>query len=198
MWGIELRCDLDAQIAAGDHDAVGGLEDLVEVLDAQGALDLREDRHMLAAVHDAQLADLLDSLAVTDKGSGDVVDAFLETKEDVLAVALGDSGQADVHVGHVDALALADLAAVLDDAVDVVAVDGLDFKANQAVVDQDRGALGDFVGEVEVVEGDVLGATEVVLGGGGGGHDDGIALGDGNFLVVFEQTGANLGALGVE
>ena len=153
---------------------------------------------MLATVHDAQLANLLDCLAVADEGGGDVVDALLEAKEDVFAVALGDGGQADVHVGHVNALALADLAAVFDDAVDVGTVNGFDFKANQAVVDQDRGALGDFAGEVEVIERDVLGGTEIVLGGGGGGHDDAVALVDGDLLVILEQTGADLGALGVE
>ena len=145
-----------------------------------------------------RLANFLDCLTVADKGGGDVVDALLETKKDVCAVALGDGGQADVHVGHVDALALTDLAAVLDDAVDVVALDELDFKADQAVVDQNRGSLGDFFGEVEVIERDVLGGAEVVLGGRGGGYDDGVALSDSDLLVVFEQTGANFGALGVE
>ena len=54
----ELGRDLDTQVAAGNHDAIGSLEDLVEVLDAQSALDLGEDAHVLAAVLTAELADL--------------------------------------------------------------------------------------------------------------------------------------------
>ena len=133
--GNELGLDLDAQVATGNHDAVGSLEDLVEVLDAQGALDLREDRHVLATVLAAKLADAADGLAVTDEGSGDVVDVLGQAKEDVLTIALGDSGQRDVDVGHVDALALADQAVVLDDAGHVLAVDGLDLEGNQAVIE---------------------------------------------------------------
>ena len=54
-----------------------------------------------------------------------------------------------------DALALADKAVVKDDAVHVLAVDGLDLEADQAVVDQDDGALLSLRRELLVVEGDV-------------------------------------------
>lgn len=112
-----------------------------------GALDLREDRHVLATVLAAKLADAADGLAVTDEGSGDVVDVLGQAKEDVLTIALGDGGQRDVNVGHVDALALADQAVVLNDAGHVLAADGLDLEGNKAVVDQDKGALLDLGGQ---------------------------------------------------
>ena len=38
-----LDRDLDAEVAARDHDAVGGVEDLVEALEGAGALDLGDD-----------------------------------------------------------------------------------------------------------------------------------------------------------
>ena len=194
----ELGLDLDAQVATGDHDAVGSLEDLVEVLDAQGALDLREDRHVLATVLAAKLADAADGLAVTDEGSGDVVDVLGQAKEDVLTIALGDSRQRDVDVGHVDALALADQAVVLNDAGHVLAVDGLDLEGDQAVIDQDEGALLDLGGQSQVVEGDVLRGAVEILGRGLSGDDDLIAGLDGNLLAVDQKAGADLGALGVE
>ena len=87
---------------------------------------------MLAAVGKAELADLLDGLAVTDEGRRNVIDVLGEAEQDVLAIALGDGGQGDVDVGDVDALALADQAVVQDDAVHVLAVDGLDLEADQA------------------------------------------------------------------
>ena len=194
----ELGLDLDAQVATGDHDAVGSLENLVEVLDAQGALDLREDRHVLAAVLAAKLADAADGLAVTDEGSGDVVDVLGQAKEDVLTIALGDGGQRDVDVGHVDALALADQAVVLNDAGHVLAVDGLDLEGNQTVIDQDKGALLDLGGQSQVVEGDVLRGAVEIFGRGLSGDDDLVAGLDGNLLAVDQKTGADLGALGVE
>ena len=196
--GNELGLDLDAQVATGDHDAVGSLENLVEVLDAQGALDLREDRHVLATVLAAKLADAADGLAVTDEGSGDVVDVLGQAKEDVLTIALGDGGQRDIDVGHVDALALADQAVVLDDAGHVLAVDGLDLEGDQAVIDQDEGALLDLGGQSQVVEGDVLRGAVEILGRGLSGDDDLIAGLDGNLLAVDQKAGADLGALGVE
>jgi hypothetical protein len=39
-----LRRDLIAQIAAGDHDAIGGLDDLFDLFDAFRVLDLGENR----------------------------------------------------------------------------------------------------------------------------------------------------------
>ena len=196
--GNELGRDLDTQVATSDHDAVGSLEDLVELLDAQGALDLGEDRNVLAAVGKAELADLLDGLAVTDEGRRNVIDVLGEAEQDVLAIALGDGGQGDVDVGDVDALALADQAVVQDDAVHVLAVDGLDLEADQAVVDQDDGALLSLGRKLEVVEGNVGGVAEPVLGRGLRGDDDLVAGVDLDLGVALEQTGADLGALGVE
>ena len=52
---------------------------------------------MLATVLAAKIADAADGLAVTDEGSGDVVDVLGQAKEDVLTIALGDGGQRDVY-----------------------------------------------------------------------------------------------------
>ena len=103
---------------------------------------------MLAAVAVEQLADLADGLAAADEGGGDVVDVLGDTKQDVLTVALGDGGQAQVDVGDVDALALANLAVVHDDAVHVSALDVVDLEVDQAVVDQDVGAGLNLVGRL--------------------------------------------------
>ncbi len=194
----ELGRDLDAEVAAGDHDAVRRLEDVIEVLDAERALDLGEDAHVLAAVLVAELADLAHGRAVADEGGRDVVDALLEAEEDVLAVALRDGGQADVHVGNVHALVLADLTGVVHHAVHVLAVDVLHLELDDAVVDQDLGAGLDLMGQVHVIEGDVARGAEEVLRRGRGGDDDLVAGGDGDLLMTLEQARADLGALGVE
>ena len=78
------------------------------------------------------------------------------------------------------------------------ALDALDLQVDEAVVNQDVRAGLNLVGEVKVIQRDVLGRAEILLGGGLGGHDDGVAGLDGDLLVAFEQAGADLGALGVE
>ena len=51
-----------------------------------------------------------------------------------------------LRLGEVDALVLAELAAVGDGAGDVGALDVVDLQANETVVDQDDGALLDLLG----------------------------------------------------
>ena len=147
---------------------------------------------------DADTTDVLNGGGVADEGGGDGVDAQLAAKHDVRAVLLGDGRQADVDVRDVDALLLADLTAVGHDAVHVVALDVVDLEAHEAVVDQDDGTLRDLLGEVHVVEGDVAGIAVEVLGGRLGGNDDLVAGLDGDLLAVLEETGTDLGALGIE
>jgi hypothetical protein len=43
---------LDAEIAAGDHNPVGGIEDLVEVVQRRLGLDLRDHGHVAAEALD--------------------------------------------------------------------------------------------------------------------------------------------------
>ncbi len=105
------------------------------------------------------------------------------------------AGSRDVDVGHVDALALADQAVVLDDAGHVLAVDGLDLEGNQAVIDQDEGALLDLGGQGQVVEGDVLSGAVEILGRGLSGDDDLVAGLDGNLLARRPEGRAASGPL---
>ena len=188
----DLGSDLDAQVAAGDHDAVGGLENVVELVDGSSALDLGQNGHVL------ELADLAHALRVADEGGGDEVDALLEAEEDVLAVTVGHGGQRQLCVGNVHALALAERAAVLHGAANVLAVDVRNGKADEAVVDEDGAAHVDLARELQVVEVEVLGGAEAVLGGLSGGNDNLGARRKLDLGVPLEKTGADLGSLGVE
>ena len=69
-----LERHLDAEVAAGDHDAVEGADDLVEVLDRLRLLDLRDDGEPAALlVHD--LVDPADVVGGAHEGQRDHVDA---------------------------------------------------------------------------------------------------------------------------
>src|SRR6202011_1662706 len=66
--------EFDAEVASGDHDAVEGVDDRVEVGHGLGLLDLRDDRDAAAdLVHD--LVDAVDVGGVADEGQGDHVGA---------------------------------------------------------------------------------------------------------------------------
>ena len=188
------RRDLDAQIAACDHDAVGDGEDLVEVGDTQRALDLGEDEHVVRTCVVADLADALDRRGIADEARSDGVGLHLAGELDVEDVLLGDGGKADGHVGHVDTLALAQLSPVGDHAGDVVAIDALDLQANQAVVDEDDRAGLDLGGKVGIIDREARRGSLDDLGG----HDHMVARRQGHLRMVLEHARADLGTLGVE
>ena len=132
----------DAEVAAGDHDAVEGGDDVVEVVDRLRLLDLGDDGEAAALlVHDP--VDVVDVAAAADEGEGDDVDAGAQGPAEVLLVLLGEGGDGDGDAGEVEALVVGDHAALDDGGVDAGAVDGGDFEGDAAVVDEDAFAGGD-------------------------------------------------------
>ncbi len=80
--------DRHAHVAAGDHDPVGGVDDLVDVADRLAALDLGDD----LAVGQVRLDDgrrFEDVGRVSHEGQADVIDLVLNPELDVLPVLLG-------------------------------------------------------------------------------------------------------------
>ena len=158
--GHLFHVDLDAQIAARDHDAVGDLEDLVEVVHAHAVFDLGEDLHMAAAVVRAELADGQHVAGPADERGGDQVDALLDAKEDVAAVLLADGGHLQIDIGHGDALAAAQHAAIGHAANDVGAVfNAHDLHRQQAVVDEHVRAGPDQLDHLGIGDGDLMGVA---------------------------------------
>ena len=82
--------------------------------------------------------------------------------------------------------------------MDVLAVDARNGEADEAVVDEDGAAHVDLARELQVVEVEVLGSAQALLGGLGRGDRDLGARRQLDLGVALEQAGADLGALGVE
>jgi hypothetical protein len=140
------------------------------VLDAIRPLDLRHDaRHdvdmavRLGGVHD--LAQFVHVLGGTGKAERDPVHAQADGKAGVGAILVGQRRDRQQRVGHVDALARLDLAAVDDAAVDVPVNNLIDAQLDVAVVDQHGGAGFEVRRQVEVNrnDGDVGGKLAGVL-----------------------------------
>ena len=190
--GNFFRRHFDAEVAAGDHDAVGVFEDRFEVLDGLGFFELGDDPGFEAEGGDAEF-DVADVFRSADEGDGDGVDAVLHAELEVLLIFFGERGDADRDAGKVDALVLAEHAAVDDLALDVFAGNLEDAQLDEAVGEENARAGLEVFGE----------------GGKGGGDDGGgaedIARGDGEALAgfelngdtVLEAAGANLGTLEV-
>ena len=108
--GDLLDRHLDAEVAAGDHEAVGGGEDLVDVLERARALDLGDDERLVAEVA-RRGAHRLDVRRALDERLAHRVDARLEREGQALAVARREGADAQLDVGQVEPLARAQLAA---------------------------------------------------------------------------------------
>ena len=103
--------DLDTEVTTGDHDTVGLLEDLVEVVDTLLVLDLGNDLDLTAVLAE-NITDALDIAAATDERSEDHVDLVLNTEAQIGNILLGQSGEVYVGTGQVDTLAGGDVAVV--------------------------------------------------------------------------------------
>ena len=81
--------NLDAEIAARDHDAVGGGDDVIELGERLVLLDLGDDRHALVPFRDERFG-ALDVFGRTHERERDVIDALLEPELEILEVARRD------------------------------------------------------------------------------------------------------------
>ena len=184
--------DLNAQVATGDHDGVGGGQDAVDVVHALAVLDLGDDADV-GVVLVQQVADVVHVLCGAHKGSGDEIKALLHAEDDVVAVTLAQVRHGEVDAGHVDALFVFDLAAVQHLAGDVGVGHVGDAQLDEAVVQHDGAALVHILGQVLVGDGaDLLGALHLT-----GGQGKGLACFQ-HLHAVLELFQADLGALGVQ
>ena len=186
------KVDLNAHIAAGNHDAVGHGQNLVDVVDALLVLDLRDDAD-LGVVLVQDVADIHNVLRVAGKAGGDQVKALLDTKQNIARVALAHIRHGQMHAGNVDALLGLDDAVIADCADNVGVADLVNAQLDQTVVQHDPATGLDVVGQLFVSDGADFVRALYAAGG------QGELLAGGQLLhTVLELTQTNLGTLGVQ
>ena len=186
------KVDLNAHIAAGNHDAVGHGQNLVNVVDALLVLDLRNDAD-LGVVLVQNVADIHNVLRVAGKAGGDQVKALLDTKQNIARVALAHIRHGQMHAGNVDALLGLDDAVIADRADNVCVADLVNAQLDQTVVQHDPATGLDVVGQLLVSDGADFVRALYAAGG------QGELLAGGQLLhTVLELTQTNLGTLGVQ
>ena len=105
--------DLHAQVAAGDHDAFGEVDDLVEVLQRLRLFDLGDDPWLVAAaVFFDEIVQVEHIFRFADKREGDPVDLLLQDETGIFQVFLRQTGQGDGCMRQVDTLVGGEGAAV--------------------------------------------------------------------------------------
>ena len=133
--------DLDAEVAAGDHQGVGGLEDRTEVRDGGLVLDLGDDVGVGGMLRE-QGAERMHVGRFADERQRVEVDADLAADGDVGAVLVGEGGEVDFHAGEIDMAAAAERAGLLDLAAEAVLPLLEHAQLDEAVVDEHHAAHG--------------------------------------------------------
>ena len=116
--------DLDREIAARHHDHVARVDDRADVLHGLGALDLRDDVR-LPARGAQQRARLLDVLGIARERHRHEVEPEPRGRLDVAPVLVRERGRGQAAALLVEALVIAELAALLHAARDARALDAL-------------------------------------------------------------------------
>ena len=106
---------VDAEVAAGHHDAVGPGDDAFEFIERRRLLDLGYQRNAGAE----GLARQDEVVGALHEGEGDVVDAEGETEFEIGAVLGRDRRELEQRVRQIDAFAVADHSADHDARVEM-------------------------------------------------------------------------------
>ena len=127
--------DLDAEVAARDHHAVGLLQDVVQHVDRLGLLDLGDHAGRRACVVD-QLPQVPDVCCGADERQGDEVDVEPERGFEIGGVLARQRGDRKRDAGQIHALVRRDGSADEHRAVHAPVVDPLHLQPDEPVVDE--------------------------------------------------------------
>ena len=134
--GHVLRRHLHPEIAARHHHRIGLLDQLIQMDQRLGLLDLHHDRGPLAD-QPSRLGDILRAL---HEGKRDPIAAEIEAELQIGAVLLGQGREAEEDIGQVQPLAVGEMAAGHHDRLGMIGGGGQHREAEASVVEQELGA----------------------------------------------------------
>ena len=192
QYGHAFGAHLHAQIAARHHHAVGHAQNFVEVLDGFRLFQLGNDRRFPSGLRDRGLGRQHVGRGAHE-AHADVIDAAFQCESQVHQVFLGQRGDAQFHAGKIDALVLAQFAAVHHMANDALPGGGKHAQLDQAVRQQDSIALVHFGRQPLVGGGDAFAIPRRI---GDGDGELGVRS-QGHVAPTLEWAGAYLWSLQV-
>ena len=189
------RPGFDAEVAAGDHDAIGDGDDLLQFVDGGEGFDLGDEGDFAAGgMHGGggfgQIA------GAADEREGEEVEAVADGEADVLAILSGHGGQAHAGAGRVESGASGEQAAAAHGGANAIAVNLLDEQVEFAVAQVDAAADFDLIDEGGVGTTDGQ-AVAIERGVGVAADDDVDRVAAGDLGGVGDGADADLGALEV-
>lgn len=181
----------NAEIAAGDHDGVGGRNDAEDIFDGELVFNLGNNFYFRAAVLVEEGAEGEDVFGVSNEREGDPIDARGEADEEIGGVFGGDGGQIDADPGEVDVATIPEDPGGKDTTGKGGGIFLNDLEVNDAVIDEKFLAGLEIVNEIGVVNRDG--------GRGRGGIDaEDESIPDGEGAGGANGAGADGGTLGIE
>ena len=185
--------NFDAEVAAGDHCAIGGVDDFGEGLEGDGGFDFGDEGNVASGGGEG-FAPGVDIVDGADEGESDVVHAVFDGEAGVGAVGFGDGFELRACAEGVEAGAWGEQAAAAHLGFDAGSADGFDEDIDFAVAEVDAVAGPDFVGErgVGATDDYAVGFAAQRLVGAG---DDGECVAAGDFKGLVGIGDADFGAL---
>ena len=142
--GNLFKRDLYAKIAAGNHDAVGYANNFIDIFDAVGILNFRNNSNVVAIVTLKLRFHVENILRRSGEGSSDEFKIFLNGKSNIRFVLFTQEGERELDAGNVDALPGGNRASVDNCTKDIRICCGIHAQFNQAVINQNFCAGKDF------------------------------------------------------
>ena len=132
-----LLCwNFHAHIAAGHHDSVAFLQNGIQIFNSLCVLNFSNDQHSGAMLLQ-NLLNFADRPCIAHKGGRNIVEARLDSKQNIFFILVRQSRQINFYIRYVNALFFTQLSAVFYAADNVVSFYLLNVQLNQAVVDKD-------------------------------------------------------------
>ncbi len=124
------------EVAAGDHDATGGFDDGIDVIEGLLVFDFSDDAGFAAFLFEEELQ-VLDVAGFASEREGDEVDAEFDAEIEVEVVFGGERGESDGDTWEVDVAAGAHFALGGHLTEDTAVTDREDFHLDKAAIDVD-------------------------------------------------------------
>jgi len=125
--------NFNAHIAAGNHNAIGNAQDLINIINAFLVLNFGNDAD-IGIMLIQQVAYIHNILCAAGKTGGDQVIPLFNTKQDIIAVTLAHIRHGQVHTGNVDTLLSLDHTIIFHGADDIRIGNAFDAQGNQAII----------------------------------------------------------------
>ena len=189
--GHILRGNLHAQITASYHNAIGNIDNLINILDTGLILNFRDNAHMIT-IFLQHLANSDNIIGLLHKGSSYIIHIILSGKENILPILLGQKGQLELNTWAGYTLTGAELATVNHNGVNLRTCNSGDLKGEEAISQQNTAAHGQLLRQASIIHMGLMLVTHIFLRSQG----EFIALTK-LYLVILKHTQAHFRSLGI-